>query len=88
MAGMSRDKCGAASVAGFFAVLKLLKPENIRVVGGLCMVRNSIGSNCYVSDELIVTRAGVRVRIGNTDAEGRLCMTDTLCRVSILAKIE
>jgi leucyl aminopeptidase len=26
MAGMSRDKCGAANVAGFFKTLELLKP--------------------------------------------------------------
>lgn len=35
----------------------------------------------YVSDELIVSRAGVRVRIGNTDAEGRMVMADVLCRM-------
>lgn len=35
------------------------------------MVRNSIGANCYVADEIITTRAGVRMRVGNTDAEGK-----------------
>lgn len=82
MAGMSRDKCGAAAVAGFLAVVSRLQPQNVRVVGGLSLVRNSVGSNCYVSDELIVSRAGTRVRIGNTDAEGRMVMTDVLARVS------
>ena len=33
-----------------------------------------------MADELITTRAGVRVRIGNTDAEGRNVMSDPLCR--------
>jgi len=32
-----------------------------------------------VSDEIITSRAGVRVRIGNTDAEGRMVMADLLC---------
>ena len=32
-------------------------------------VRNSVGANCYVSDEIITSRTGVRMRIGNTDAE-------------------
>lgn len=35
----------------------------------MAVVRNSIGSNCYVSDEIITSRAGVRLRVGNTDAE-------------------
>ena len=32
-----------------------------------------------MSDEIIKSRAGVRVRIGNTDAEGRMAMADVLC---------
>ncbi|BHF81859.1 metalloexopeptidase activity [Sparganum proliferum] len=42
-------------------------------------MRNSCGSNGYVADELITSRAGCRVRVGNTDAEGRMVMTDLLC---------
>ena len=40
-----------------------------QVVGAMAVVRNSVGSNCYVSDEIITSRAGVRIRVGNTDAE-------------------
>ncbi|CAH8543493.1 unnamed protein product [Heterobilharzia americana] len=79
MATMHRDKCGAASVAGFFKVLNLLKPTNLKVHGTLGLVRNSIGENAYVSDEIVTSRAGVRVRVNNTDAEGRMVMTDLLC---------
>ncbi len=71
MAGMSRDKCGAATVAGVMRAFAELKPRGIKVVAALCMVRNSIGDNCYVADEIITTRAGVRLRVGNTDAEVR-----------------
>jgi leucyl aminopeptidase len=42
------------------------------------MVRNSIGPDAYVADELIVSRAGIRIRVGNTDAEGRMAMVDLL----------
>jgi hypothetical protein len=42
-------------------------------VGGLAVCRNSVGAECYVADEIITSRAGVRVRIGNTDAEGEGC---------------
>ena len=34
--------------------------------------------DCYVADEIITSAAGVRVRVGNTDAEGRMAMTDPL----------
>lgn len=62
MAGMSRDKCGASNVAGFMKIVEALQPEDIHVVAALCMVRNSVGEECYVADEMITSRAGVRVR--------------------------
>ncbi|XP_068896981.1 putative aminopeptidase W07G4.4 [Tenebrio molitor] len=81
MVGMSRDKCGAAAVVGFMEVVKLLKPEHVRVVAGLSLVRNSVGPNSYVADEVIVARSGARVRVVNTDAEGRMVMADVLCKL-------
>ncbi len=78
MAGMSRDKGGAASVAGLMHAIGSLQPAGVRVVAELGMVRNSIGAECFVSDEIIKSHAGVRVRIGNTDAEGRLVLADLL----------
>ena len=81
MAGMSRDKCGAADVAGVLKAISLLKPKGIKVVGAMAMVRNSCGNNGYVSDEIITSRAGVRLRVGNTDAEGRMAMVDVLCHM-------
>jgi len=78
MAGMSRDKCGSGVVAGFLQCVAKLQPKGIKVVGGMAMVRNSVGANCYVSDEIITSRHGVRLRVGNTDAEGRMAMVDVL----------
>ncbi|CCQ09826.1 peptidase M17, leucyl aminopeptidase [Pseudoalteromonas luteoviolacea B = ATCC 29581] len=78
MAGMSRDKGGAACVAGFMKSVAEYKPKGVKVVAYLAVVRNSIGSDCFVPDEIVHTREGVRVRIGNTDAEGRLAMGDLL----------
>ncbi|KAF9569989.1 hypothetical protein BGW38_008788, partial [Lunasporangiospora selenospora] len=79
MRGMSRDKCGAATAAGFMATIAELKPKHVNVTVVLGLVRNSVGSNAYVSDEIIYSRAGKRVLVGNTDAEGRMVMTDLLC---------
>lgn len=82
MAGMSRDKCGAAAVAGFLKACSILKPPHLKVVGTLCLCRNSVGSDSYVSDELLLSRSGKTVRVTNTDAEGRLAMADALFKAS------
>ncbi|KAI8982061.1 hypothetical protein BDF20DRAFT_864771 [Mycotypha africana] len=79
MRDMSRDKCGAAAVAGFFKTISMLSPEKVNVTGAIALVRNSVGPDMYVSDEVIVARSGKRVLVGNTDAEGRMVMTDLLC---------
>ena len=88
MAGMSRDKGGAASVAGFMKAVADYQPKGVKVIAFLAVVRNSIGSDCFVPDEIITSREGVRVRIGNTDAEGRLAMGDLLSEMKDLAKNE
>jgi len=85
MAGMHRDKCGAATVGGIFGMLEKLRPKGVKVVGRLAMVRNSVGANSYVSDEIVTSAAGVRVRVGNTDAEGRMAMTDPLHHTKLQA---
>ncbi len=78
MAGMSRDKGGAAAVAGLFLAAARLQPRGLRMVAELGCVRNSIGAESFVTDEIIRAHSGCRVRIGNTDAEGRLVMADLL----------
>merc|ERR1712212_533668 len=64
MAGMSRDKCGAAAAAGVVASIAAWQPQGVKVVAALAMVR---------------------IRVGNTDAEGRMAMVDVLCRAKELA---
>ena len=86
MAGMSRDKGGAAAVAGFVKTVAEMKPKGIKVVAEIGAVRNSIGSEAFVADEIISSHAGVRVRIGNTDAEGRLVLADLLSHLRLKAK--
>ncbi|QIZ77420.1 M17 family metallopeptidase [Ferrimonas lipolytica] len=78
MAGMSRDKGGAAATAGLMATLAQLQPKGVRVIAELGLVRNSIGREAIVPDEIITGHAGKKVRIGNTDAEGRLVLADLL----------
>lgn len=85
MAGMSRDKGGAAGVAGFMKTVAEMRPETVSVVAELGVVRNSIGAEAFVSDEIIQAHSGVRVRIGNTDAEGRLVLADLLSHLRVQA---
>ena len=85
MAGMSRDKGGAAAAAGLVHAIASLRPKGIKVVAELGLVRNSIGADALVADEIITTHAGVRVRIGNTDAEGRLVMAECLSHLREVA---
>lgn len=53
MAGMHRDKCGAAFVAGFFKTLSILKPKALKVYGFLAMARNSVGEGAHIPRDLI-----------------------------------
>lgn len=85
MAGMSRDKCGAAAAAGLLALCARLRPA-LRVTAALALVRNSIGEEAYVADELLRSRGGLAVRVGNTDAEGRLAMADLLHELAARAR--
>lgn len=66
-------------------MVNLLQPPTVKVVAALCVVRNSVGENSYVADEVVTAKSGVRVRIGNTDAEGRMAMADALCHVKEMA---
>ena len=88
MAGMCRDKGGAAAVAGLFLAAARMKAEGVRLVAELGVVRNSIGSDSYVADEIITSHGGARVRVGNTDAEGRMVLADLLSHLRIRAKKE
>ncbi|CAF3764811.1 unnamed protein product [Rotaria magnacalcarata] len=85
MVSMSYDKCGAADVAGFFKILSELKPKQFKAIGVMALTRNNCGEESYATDEILKSRAGVSIRVGNTDAEGRLVMADSLCYMKELA---
>jgi leucyl aminopeptidase len=38
-----------------------------------------------VADEILTTRSNVRIRVGNTAAEGRLVLVDPLCEAKEMA---
>ena len=45
-------------------------------------VENSVAGNAYRPGDVISTRKGLSVEIGNTDAEGRVILADALARAS------
>ncbi len=77
MLRMKKDMGGAACVLGLaHMVMDARLDVRLRVLIGA--VENSVSGNAYHPADVIKTRAGITVEIGNTDAEGRLVMCDAL----------
>jgi leucyl aminopeptidase len=75
---MKKDMGGAAHVLGLAAMIMEAKlPLRLRVL--VPAVENSISSNAFRPLDVIATRKGLSVEVGNTDAEGRLILCDALC---------
>ncbi|MGI9356831.1 MAG: leucyl aminopeptidase family protein [Rhizobiaceae bacterium] len=77
MALMKKDMGGAANVLGLsHMVMDAKLPVRLRVIIGA--VENSISGNAFRPGDVLSTRKGISVEIGNTDAEGRLVLGDCL----------
>ncbi len=77
MLEMKKDMGGAAVVLGLAQALMDAKAR-IRLRVLIPAVENSISGNAMRPRDIIKTRAGLTVEIGNTDAEGRLILCDAL----------
>jgi len=64
-------------VLGTMHAIAKLAP-NVNVVGYLGCVENGIGPHAYHPGDILISRKGLSVEIGNTDAEGRLVLADTI----------
>lgn len=74
---MKKDMGGAATALAAAAMLMQLKARvQLRVL--LPMVENAIAGNAFRPGDIIRSRKGITVEIGNTDAEGRLILADAL----------
>ncbi len=74
---MQLDMAGAAVVLGVFKLLKKLKIKR-RVIGVMPITDNAIGNNAYRPSEIVTTYSGQTVEVMNTDAEGRMILSDAL----------
>jgi leucyl aminopeptidase len=74
---MKKDMGGAASALGLAQMVMDAKlPVRLRLV--IPAVENSISGNAFRPGDVLKSRKGLSVEIGNTDAEGRLILADAL----------
>ena len=74
---MKKDMGGAANVLGLASLVMALNlPVRLQVL--LPAVDNAIAGNAYRPGDVIKTRSGLHIEIGNTDAEGRVILCDAL----------
>ena len=81
MLNMKKDMAGAAIMLGLGqAVMRAGLRMRLRVL--LPCVENSVSGNAMRPRDIVKTRKGLTVEIGNTDAEGRLILCDALSEAS------
>jgi leucyl aminopeptidase len=77
MALMKKDMGGAAVALALAHMLMSVKIRaQLRVL--VPAVENAISGNAYRPGDVLTTRKGLTVEVGNTDAEGRLVLCDAL----------
>jgi leucyl aminopeptidase len=81
MLNMKKDMAGAAIMLGLGqAIMRAGLKLRLRVL--LPCVENSVSGNAMRPRDVIKTRKGLTVEVGNTDAEGRLILCDALADAS------
>jgi leucyl aminopeptidase len=77
MLTMKKDMGGAACVLGLARTIMDAKlPVHLRVL--IPAVENSVSGASYRPGDVLTSRKGLTVEIGNTDAEGRVVLADAL----------
>jgi leucyl aminopeptidase len=77
MALMKKDMGGSAHVLAL-AQLIMQAQLPVRLLVLIPAVENSVSGNAYRPGDVIATRKGLSIEIGNTDAEGRVVLADAL----------
>ncbi len=74
---MKKDMGGAANVLGLASMI-MGAGLNLHLRVLIPAVENSISANAFRPGDVLTSRKGITVEIGNTDAEGRLILADAL----------
>jgi leucyl aminopeptidase len=73
---MKKDMGGAATALGLAQLVMQELPVRLRVV--IPAVENAVSGQSMRPGDIVKSRKGITVEIGNTDAEGRLILADAL----------
>lgn len=74
---MKKDMGGAANVLGLASMVMAAR-LNVRLRVLIPAVENAISGDAFRPGDILKSRKGITVEIGNTDAEGRLVLADAL----------
>lgn len=81
MRNMKKDMGGAAHVLGLARAI-MLSGLKVRLRVLVPAVENAVSGRAFRPDDVYPTRKGITVEIDNTDAEGRLILSDSLYEAS------
>ncbi len=74
---MKKDMAGAAAVLTLGSMIMAQKlPVSLRIL--IPSAENSVSGNSFRPSDVLTSRSGKTVEVGNTDAEGRLVLADAL----------
>lgn len=76
MAGMKCDMGGSAGVLGGFDALARSDTCTVPVHALLCIAENAVSNEATRPDDIHIMYSGKTVEVNNTDAEGRLVLSD------------
>jgi leucyl aminopeptidase len=83
MRWMKKDMGGAAHALALGQMIMALKlPVRLHIL--VPVVENAISGDAMRPGDVLATRSGLTVEVGNTDAEGRLILADALTRATEL----
>lgn len=77
MATMHSDMAGSAAVVG---ALKAISDNklNVNIVAVTALTENMINGSAYKNGDVISSMKGTTIEVGNTDAEGRITLADSI----------
>ena len=81
MVTMKTDMAGAAAVLATMRALPLLAPQ-VRVTAAIAAVENAVGSRSMRPGDIVTAMNGTTIEVTNTDAEGRLILSDTVAHLA------
>lgn len=78
---MKKDMGGAATMLGVADMIMAAKLK-VRLRLLIPAVENAIAGNAFRPGDVLPTRKGLKIEVGNTDAEGRVILADALTEAS------